>query len=181
MSPYSCNPDHQPNVRICHNDVPASRGSSLQVDGYFVVRDPLVPPAEGLPCDLLDDGLLVIVSGKPRPASRLANQVIEVNMTSPPSSRRSRRAPRKPPTVCRCSLKLCRGTASGWPTAGIANSIRICRVRRAGLGQNSWSASPISRSSVPASISSSKMSYETPAGVKPTTNMRRPQTSAQMG
>jgi hypothetical protein len=56
--------------------------SPLNVDGYFMVRDPLVPPAECLPGRFLDDCLLVIVSGKPRTASKLVKQVMEVNMTS---------------------------------------------------------------------------------------------------
>jgi hypothetical protein len=41
-----------------------SRGSSLQVDGYFMVGDPLVPSAQCPPGALLDDGPLIVVSRK---------------------------------------------------------------------------------------------------------------------
>jgi hypothetical protein len=40
------------------------RRLSLQVDSYFVMGDLLVPPAQRLPGGFLDDGLLVVVSGK---------------------------------------------------------------------------------------------------------------------
>lgn len=52
-------------VRFCREDVVVSLDSSLQVDRYFVVRHPLVPPVESPPGGLLDDGMLVIVPGEP--------------------------------------------------------------------------------------------------------------------
>lgn len=49
---------------LCRDDVAVSLASSLHVGGYLIVRDPFVPPAERLPSGILNDGQLVIVSGK---------------------------------------------------------------------------------------------------------------------
>jgi hypothetical protein len=53
-----------------------------------------------------------------------------------------------------------------------------CRLQAC---QKGWSLSIMSGPFAATSISSSKMPYGAPADVKPTTNMRRPETSTQSG
>jgi hypothetical protein len=47
-------------ARFCRDDVVVSLDSSLQVDGYFMVRHPLVPPAESSLGGFLDDGMRLL-------------------------------------------------------------------------------------------------------------------------
>lgn len=43
-------------IRSCRDEVGLFRGVSLEVDGYFVVRGPFVPPAQRPPGSFLDNG-----------------------------------------------------------------------------------------------------------------------------